>query len=166
MRRQLLALLHVREFSSEAEFVDPCAVLVLPVVPCSHCYAVAPLDVTRCAASAAAAAAGDTWRCSTCRCPHSGREIESRLMLRLRLAVRDATQRDLRCEKCSRLSRGGGEARCAECGGELIFADDSGMDLKTQGIVMRSIAAFHGLSMLKEAAEWIVGEDLERTKVC
>lgn len=147
MRRQLLALLHVREFAYDAEWVDPCKPLVLPAVPCGHCFAVAPLDVTR-------GHAGGAWRCGACGEEHTAADIEARLQARLRAAVAAGTLRDLRCRKCKALSRGGAERQCADCGGELAFARDSG-DLRLEARVISSIARHHEMAGLLEAAEWI-----------
>lgn len=147
MRRQLLALLHVREFAYDAEFVDPCRPLVLPAVPCAVCFAVAPLDVTR-------GHDGTAWRCGACGEARQPADIEGRLHARLRAAVATGTLADLRCRKCRALSRGGAERQCPECGGELEFARDAG-DLRLSATVAGSIARHHGMAGLLEAAEWV-----------
>lgn len=147
MRRQLLALLHVREFAYEAEFVDPCRPLVLPAVPCAVCFAVAPLDVTR-------SHNGSAWRCGACGEARPAADVEARLHARLRAAVAAATLADLRCRKCRALSRGGAERQCPDCGGELEFAGDAG-ELRLSATVVRSIARHHEMGGLLEAAEWV-----------
>eukprot|EP00892_Ulva_mutabilis_P006158 jgi/Ulvmu1/3914/UM018_0137.1 len=150
MKRQLLALLHVREFAFEAEFRDPCKPLVLPAVPCSHCFTVAPLDVTR-------GHSGGAWRCGACGEPRAAADIEARLLSRLRCAVTAGTLCDLRCRKCKALSRGGAERQCTDCGGELVFARDGGV-LRLEACVIASIARYHEMTELLEAAEWIASD--------
>lgn len=147
MRKQLLALLHVREFATEAAFVDPCRPLVLPAVPCTVCFAVAPLDVTRSHCDAG-------WRCGACSAPRPAADIEARLHERLRAAVAGGTLCDLRCRRCRALSRGGAERQCPDCGGELEFAGDSG-DVRMCATVVGSIARHHEMPGLLEAAEWV-----------
>jgi DNA polymerase epsilon subunit 1 len=44
LRRQLLRLLHVREFSAAAEFRDPCVALTLPDVTCTCVHASESID--------------------------------------------------------------------------------------------------------------------------
>ena len=81
IRRQLLTMLHVREFSEEAEWVDPCCPLVLPAVACSECFAVGALDVARAATQPRA------WHCGACGAPYATPALEAALMERLQAAV-------------------------------------------------------------------------------
>lgn len=47
LQRQLLRMVHVAEFSPDADFIDPCATLVLRDVQCCRCGGCADLDVCR-----------------------------------------------------------------------------------------------------------------------
>jgi DNA polymerase epsilon subunit 1 len=149
VRRQLLAMLHAREFSDEAEWVDPCSPLVLPAVACVQCFAVAALDVTRSAPQPRA------WCCGACGHPYKASTIESALMERLQVAAAAAVVCDLQCRRCKAMSIGGAQTSCGECGAELVFARDGGK-LRLEARVIESVAEYHGLPLLQEAASWIV----------
>lgn len=150
MCRQLLAMLHVREFAEEAQFVDPCSPLVLPAVACGHCFTVAPLDVTR---SASLEPRG--WRCGVCMQPHDAAAIEAALMARLRAATAASAVWDIKCGKCKALSRGGAQIACGDCGGSFVF-ERGGGTLKLEAQVLESVADFNGFELLREAAQWVV----------
>lgn len=149
IRRQLLTMLHVREFSEEAAWVDPCSSLVLPAVACSECFAVAALDVTRTATKPRA------WCCAACGSAYATRALESALMERLQAATAAAVVCDLQCLRCKAMSRGGTQSVCGDCGAALVFARDGGK-LQLEARVIESVAEFHGLELLKEAASWVV----------
>ena len=142
-------MLHVREFAEEAQWVDPCRPLVLPAVPCASCYAVTALDVTR------TASAPRTWRCPACAAAYSVPQLEAALMDRLKGAVTAGSVCDLQCARCRAMSRGGAARACGECGGPLVFARDGGQ-LKMEARVIDSIAEYHGMELLREAATWTV----------
>ena len=148
MRRQLLALLHVREFSREAEWHDPCRTIVLRNVVCSACGTVADLDVCR---EAASAASGDVWRCRDCAEPFDRDAIEQRLLERVARALADFQLQDLRCVRCRAVSAGGMCTQCEQCGESLQLTVTAG-DLQRQLAVLRSVARFHGLPLLEESA--------------
>ena len=142
-------MLHVREFSEEAQWVDPCCPLVLPAVACNECFAVAALDVTRTAARPRA------WCCGACGNPYATPELEAALMERLQVATAAAAVSDLQCARCKAMSRGGAQSVCADCGAALVYARGGGR-LRHEARVVESVAAYHGLEALREAASWLV----------
>ena len=148
MRRQMLALLHVREFAKEAVFVEPCKAVVLPDVVCPHCGAVADLDVCR---DAASSAPGDTWRCGSCQTPFESDMIEGRLLERLSAAVAGYQLQDLACKRCRLVSPGGLRTLCEQCGEALAHTVPPSA-LQSELSILRSIATFHSLPLLADAA--------------
>ncbi|GLJ44675.1 hypothetical protein SUGI_0939260 [Cryptomeria japonica] len=77
MRKNLLKLVHVKEFSPEAEFRDPCLSFTLPNVICSYCNDCRDLDLCR-----DAALLEHDWRCSVPQCgqPYNKDWIENALI--------------------------------------------------------------------------------------
>lgn len=150
MRRQLLALLHVREFSSEAEFLEPCVPCVLRDVQCSACQAVADVDACR---DTATGGPSDAWRCASCDEPYPASTLEALLLEQAAARLASFQQQDLRCVKCKAVSGGGTLVQCATCGGQLAHTQPPDT-LHQQLRVLSSVAAFHYMPMLQDLTEW------------
>jgi DNA polymerase epsilon subunit 1 len=146
MRRQLLALIHVKEFAKEAAFIDPCKAVVLRDVECDACGAVADVDVCH---EVASADTGDTWRCRTCSAAFGTDDIERRLLARAAAAIQGWQTQDLRCARCRAVSTGGLRRECGDCGEALAHSVPPAA-LRGELGVLRSVARFHGLFLLDE----------------
>ena len=153
MRRQLLALLHIKEFALDARFVDPCKSIVLRDVVCTNCGAVADVDVCR---EAASATDGDAWRCQTCSTEFDCNDIEQRLLARAAAAVQAFQVQDLKCSRCGAVSTGGMAGQCGECGDALV-ASVTPAALHGELNLLRSVARFHGLQLLNETVSAQLG---------
>jgi DNA polymerase epsilon subunit 1 len=149
MRRQLFAMLHVNEFSKEAVWRDPCHSIVLEDVTCAACGAVADLDVCR---DAATVATGDVWRCRCCTEPFEHNAIEQRLLTRVAAAVCGYQLQDLVCARCGSVSVGGMRTQCEGCG-ESLKLTVTEASVQRELSVLWSIAHFHGMQLLAEAAK-------------
>ncbi len=85
LRRDLLRLVGVGEFSDRARWVDPCVSFVLPEVICRHCNHCRDLDLCKdphVDDGAAGGAARPAWTCTgvDCGAPYDGAEIEHQLV--------------------------------------------------------------------------------------
>jgi DNA polymerase epsilon subunit 1 len=147
MRRQLLAMLHMNEFSKEAAWRDPCRAIELQDVMCSSCGAVVDLDVCREAASVASG----MWHCGNCSEPFECDRIEQRLLARVSQTVSGYQLQDLVCIRCGAVSAGGMRMQCEQCG-EGLRLTITKESVWTELSVFRSIAQFHGMLLLAEAA--------------
>ncbi|GME40769.1 DNA polymerase epsilon catalytic subunit a [Neofusicoccum parvum] len=115
LRKDLLRLFDVREFSADAAFANPAASLWVRGLVCDECTAVRDVDLCRDGAlvgtstsaaageGGAAAAASLNLACPSCRAPHDPGRLEQRLAADMQaLALKWCTQ-DSKCGKCGRL---------------------------------------------------------------
>lgn len=104
MRRNLLRLVHVREFSTEAVFRDPCLSFTLPNVICTYCNDCRDLDLCR-----DPLLLRREWRCATpdCAHPYDRQWVENALLQIVRQRSRMFQLQDLKCRKCRQV-RGNG----------------------------------------------------------
>jgi DNA polymerase epsilon subunit 1 len=154
LRAQLLRLLRVREFSGEAEWVDPCASFTLRDVLCGYCHRLRDLDLCR----DAQLAQGD-WRCDHpgCRHPYDVAALEARLVAAARGAVRAFVLQDLTCSRpgCRRVKQAHLAARCA-CGGPFACRL-APQDARRRLHVLHRVATFHGFRLLEEVTCFALG---------
>jgi DNA polymerase epsilon subunit 1 len=156
MRRQLLAMLHVKEFAKEADFIDPCHSIVVRDLVCTSCRAVTDIDICR---EAAYATHTVTWHCRSCSSPFDSDLVERRLLTRMSTAVSGFQLQDLTCKRCHVVSTGGMRMQCEQCGESLVHSVTPEV-LKMELSVLRSAAHFHGLPLLAETAELYLGDGL------
>lgn len=97
MRKNLLRLVHVREFSPEAAFRDPCLSFTLPNVICSYCNDCRDLDLCR-----DPLLLRREWRCAAPACahPYDRQWVENALLQIVRQRSRMFQLQDLKCRKC------------------------------------------------------------------
>ena len=164
LRKDLLGLFDIREFSPQARFENPSSSLQFSQLICEHCTMVRDLDLCRDedvlpinssmpgsnsnsnSFGTAMARSTPAWRCTTCGHEYDRLALEERLIGRVqRMLVQWHTQ-DLRCAKCKRIRVNDFMEHCG-CSGawvatiavELIMGD-----LK----VLDRVAGFYGLKML------------------
>ncbi|GLC51172.1 hypothetical protein PLESTB_000473800 [Pleodorina starrii] len=153
LRRQLLKLLHVSEFGSDAEFREMCTPFVMPDVICGFCNDCRDLDLTR-----DEALAQHDWRCRSCRQPLDTASLERCLVAGLRSEAAAYQTQDLACVKCKQVTSGHLRSLCGLCGGGLTNTR------RPEGAarrltVYRNLARFHGFGVLAEMAGWLLGEE-------
>ncbi|KAK8243427.1 hypothetical protein HDK90DRAFT_430763 [Phyllosticta capitalensis] len=167
LRKELLKLFDVREFSATAAFANPSASLWLRGLVCDDCTAARDLDLCRDAdvffspssadVAADAAAPLPKWRCPACDAPFDRLRIEERLLADVqRLAVEWCTQ-DVACAKCKRLRANDFMEHCA-CAGE--WAPTRKLDdVRDRLGVYARVARFYRMGMLADVCRE-VGEGL------
>ena len=169
LRKDLLALFDIREFSPAASFANPSASLPVRGLLCGECTSPVELDLCRTAAVVpppGAAANGSTnaaasapplpqWRCSTCDSALDKLGIEEALVAEAeKLVVQWCTQ-DVACAKCGRLRANDFMQHCA-CAG--VWAATKDRDAVVRKLrVLANVAGFYRLKML----ESVVAELLE-----
>lgn len=134
LRKDLLSLFDVREFSDAGRFINPSVSLRLRGVICGECDLVRDLDLCR---DEDFSSPSDTdsndpagsskrtpqFRCPACGAPYAALGIQEQLVCELeRLAARWCTQ-DVKCGKCGRI-RGEGNEFMEHCGcaGEWVVS--------------------------------------------
>lgn len=151
MRKNLLKLVHVKEFSPEAEFQDPCLSFILPHVICSYCNDCRDLDLCR-----DAALLEHDWRCAVPQCgqPYNKQWIENALIQIIRQRERLYQVQDLTCSKCHQVKASHLADQCNCAGSFLCTESPSEFVSKIQ--VFLNIAVYHQFQLLRECVSWIL----------
>ncbi len=157
LRKDLLSLFDIREFSPHARFENPSSSLTFSQLICDYCTMVRDLDLCRDedvlppipvgrSGSSATEQFTPAWRCTTCAHEYDRLALEERLIGRVyRMVVQWQTQ-DLQCAKCKRIRINDFMEHCG-CSGTWVTT----MSLETvmgEMKVMNRVAAFYGLKML------------------
>ncbi|KAJ1827075.1 DNA polymerase epsilon catalytic subunit [Coemansia sp. RSA 2599] len=168
MRRNLLALLEVGEFSEESQFVNPCERLVLPRVVCDFCNFCRDMDFCRDAdllptqrasepspdGGAVLQLVAPEWLCLGCGSAYDRVRIEERLIEQLQSLVLAYQMQDLVCVKCRLMKQDNFSMQCTGCAGKYkttMSADE----LRTQISVYMDVAAINRLTMLLDMTKWV-----------
>lgn len=156
LRKELLQLFDIREFSPDGAFTNPSSSLCLKQLSCAECCV--PKDVDLCRDSDLVPADGQmqvalSAKCDNCNATFDHLQIEERLLADIqKLGVLWMTQ-DLKCKKCARLQTNDFMDHCA-CAGEwvpTVKRDDLLKQLRIYG----SVAAFYKLRMLEKVVSTV-----------
>lgn len=162
LRRNLLRLLGVREFATEARFIDPSLPLILRNTICSFCNAVVDLDLARdCRLWDPASAYSDPshapalpWSCEYCSHPYDLGAIELSLLRDAQKLVVAYQVQDVQCRKCKLVKRDNMSMHCSCSGAQYELAMDSKAFYRTIR-AMKSVASFHNFELLSQTIDWI-----------
>lgn len=167
LRKELLQLFDIREFSKEASFQNPSASLCVKGLICEECAQVRDLDLCRDSdilpeavitedgidgAQAAARQKLPDWRCHTCNSVYSRLAVEERLVADVEKMVVQWCTQDVKCSKCSRLRVNEFMEHCV-CAGEWVGTVKK-EEIREKLKVMKSVAGWYGFTMLTN----VVGE--------
>jgi DNA polymerase epsilon subunit 1 len=169
LRKDLLALLDVREFSQQAAFANPSASLKLAQWSCPECTLARDWDLCRdeallpdlasisanlptdaspeqVQAELKRAAATKAWRCSFCDAEFARLKIEERLVADVEGMVVQWTTQDLKCVRCGgvKLNEFSEHCTCSGAWGESVKRED----LRRRLGVYDGVADWFGLRML------------------
>jgi DNA polymerase epsilon subunit 1 len=155
LRKELLALFEIREFSNEARFENPSESLKMQQVICENCTMARDLDFCRdedlipdIGADGMPVDGGRAWKCGFCDAEHSRLEVEERMIASVEGLVTEWATQDLKCVKCKGVRVNDFMEHCS-CSGEWagsIKREDVEKRLK----VYRNVASFYGLRMLED----------------
>ncbi|EGP83629.1 unnamed protein product [Zymoseptoria tritici ST99CH_3D1] len=154
LRKDLLHLFEIREFSSDGAFANPSTSLSVKQLSCSECCV--PRDIDLCRDTDIVAADGSLApKCGNCNADFDRLGIEEKLLAEVqRLVVQWMTQ-DLKCKKCKRVRTNEFMDHCG-CAGEWIGTvkrEDVVKVLK----VYEQVARFYELRMLESVVGSVVG---------
>ena len=153
IKRDLLKLLNVGEFSQSAVFKNPCCSFVLPQIICHYCDYARDLDVVRDANNEyEERRSWIIWKC-TCGQPYDRDFIESELVEIVQNLSRSYLLQDLVCLKCNQVKADHMSLFCP-CAGEYskTLSNDK---LAVHYDVFQNIATAAGLTYLSEVVSWI-----------
>ncbi|KZT02860.1 DUF1744-domain-containing protein [Laetiporus sulphureus 93-53] len=152
LKRNLLELVGVREFASEAIFHNPCEPLRLSNVPCRHCDALRDFDFCRDPELMPNnLEINARWLCVHCGGEYDRTMIEFALMDMVFELERRFVQQDLRCGKCKRLQSDNVSKHC-QCSGSYQLSI-SKVDVRRKLRTIVNVAISHNLSRLRECAQ-------------
>ncbi|KAM8886760.1 DNA polymerase epsilon catalytic subunit A [Spinachia spinachia] len=154
LKRDLLRLVDVGEFSGEAQFSDPCSSYVLPEVICHQCNFCRDLDLCKDPSVAQDGSVLPQWFCSNCQAQYETEYIEMALVEALQKKLMSYTLQDLVCTKCNGVKEANMPVYC-RCAGDfhLTFPIKS---FSEQIKVFRNIASHYSMSFLEETIAWLV----------
>jgi DNA polymerase epsilon subunit 1 len=170
LRKELLQLFEIREFSAEGAFANPSSSLKVRQLSCAECCL--PRDIDLCrdsdifSATASAVSATTTTSttstakilnilCHNCSTPFPNLTIEERLLSEVQKLVLQWQTQDLKCGKCGRIRQNEFMDHCG-CAGEW------GCTMKREDVVGRlrvfgKVGGAFGMRMLGDVVEGVVG---------
>tara|TARA_R110002003_G_scaffold702_2_gene21088 strand:- start:4641 stop:10763 length:6123 start_codon:yes stop_codon:yes gene_type:complete len=158
LRKELLNLFDIREFSAEATFANPSAALTIRGVICDECTSSRDLDLCRDASllppilsSSDTAPPPPKWKCDNCSAHYDKLRIEEQLVSEVQKVVLEWCTQDLKCSKCKNLRSNEFMEHCA-CAGEWVATKDK-KEVQTRLKVYGNVAGFYGLRMLEAVVE-------------
>ena len=158
LRRNLLKLINVGEFSDLAEWKDPCISFILPEVICKQCNHCRDIDLCK----DPHVTEGPAWVCPSmdCQTPYDTHEIEQQLISAVHRKLMSYTLQDLQCLKCKEVKMMNLATHCS-CAGKFKTMTDSSelyMLLKT----FKSIAVHYGMPILTEMVDFYLRRTLKK----
>ncbi|KAF1352349.1 hypothetical protein BDV97DRAFT_293561 [Delphinella strobiligena] len=151
LRKELLHLFEIREFSSDGAFANPSTSLSIKQLSCPECCLPRDIDLCRDGDIIPADMAGQktlTVRCQNCDASFDRLAIEERLLGEVQKVVLQWTTQDLKCGKCARIRANDFMDHCS-CAGEWVTTVKRDEVIKSLR-VYRSVALFYGFRMLED----------------
>ncbi|XP_017476166.1 PREDICTED: DNA polymerase epsilon catalytic subunit A isoform X2 [Rhagoletis zephyria] len=153
LRRNMLRLVGMGEFSDLAEWKDPSDTYTIAEVICKACNHCRDLDL--CKDKHRAMKDGiPVWLCAQCFVAYENEEIEMRIIDVVQRKAMSYVLQDLRCIRCNEIKRENLAEFCT-CAGEfapLISGQEINRLLRT----FRRVAEFHKMQLLQETVEQII----------
>lgn len=157
LRKELLALFEIKEFSPQALFENPSSSLRFEHLICEHCTMARDLDLCRDEDvllqsstsnpnAAPTAKAMNAWECTTCGQEYDRLAIEESLIGRVQKTLVQWQTQDLRCGRCRKIRVNDFMEHCG-CSGEWVTTMSREKTVKELRVMQR-VASFHGLKML------------------
>lgn len=156
IRKDLLALFDVREFSREGLFQNPSESLRLAQVSCDNCTMARDLDLCRdedLLPPPENPRQPVAWRCGACEAEYNRNELEERLVGDVEAYMASWACQDLKCTKCGalRVNEFMEHCVCSGAWGESVRRDEVLRRLR----VYRNVAKCFGLRMLGDVVEGV-----------
>ncbi|ORX90877.1 putative DNA polymerase epsilon catalytic subunit A [Basidiobolus meristosporus CBS 931.73] len=156
LRRNLLDLIGVREFSTEAQFQNPCESYKLMQFICDYCNHCRDFDFCRDPDLLPVDGVPQPWLCPGCRQEYDKSVIEDALVENIQRKTTAYQLQDLKCSKC-RLVKAENLTEYCQCSGNFVLTQ-SRKELNKQLTVLRNIAKLHELEFLGEVVEWLLSK--------
>ncbi|KAJ5266801.1 DNA polymerase epsilon catalytic subunit A [Penicillium angulare] len=161
LRRELLALFEVREFSKEGRFENPSTNLKLTELTCNACCLIRDLDLCRDEDVLPDPGTENIntpkpWRCPFCQTEYDRLAQEEVLIGQVHGLVVEWQTQDLKCSKCRNLQVSEFMEHCS-CSGVWAPTVDLN-EIKRKLSVLQSAAKFHSLQLLENVVNGVLGQ--------
>jgi DNA polymerase epsilon subunit 1 len=149
LRKDLLSLFEIREFSNEARFENPSESLKLTQVICENCTMSRDLDFCRDEDLIPGEEGGNKgWKCHFCESEYDRLAIEERLISLVIGWVAEWNGMDVKCGKCKSVRVNDFMEHCA-CSGQWVEGGSLGRgELERRVRVVEGVGRAYGLRML------------------
>lgn len=158
LRRELLALFEVREFSKEGRFENPGANLRLQELTCNACCLIRDLDLCRdedvLPDPGSDVKTPKPWRCPFCQTEYDRLAQEEVLIGHVQGLIVEWQTQDLKCSKCNTLKVSEFSEHCSCSGAWASTVDLKETEKKLR--VLESVAQFHSLQLLENVVETVL----------
>ncbi|KAL4879667.1 hypothetical protein BJY04DRAFT_220006 [Aspergillus karnatakaensis] len=162
LRRELLALFEVREFSKEGRFENPGASLKIPELTCSACCLIRDLDLCRDEDVLPEPGVDENtagtrpWRCTFCQTEYDRLAQEEMLIGQVQGMIIAWQTQDLKCSKCGSVQISEFMEHCS-CSGKWTETVNRG-EIEKRLKIMGSVAKFHELKLLESVVEEVLSQ--------
>ncbi|XP_074652055.1 DNA polymerase epsilon catalytic subunit A-like [Tubulanus polymorphus] len=154
LKRNLLKLIGIGEFSFDAEFNDPCLTYIIPEMICKHCNHIRNLDLCRDPYLPQDGNYTEFWACNHCKTQYDVTEIEQQLIDVIHRKSMATVLQDLKCVKCNGIKEANMSSYC-KCASDFTNT----MDVKTFAQIIKtfkSIAEHYKMELLYDVVNWIL----------
>ncbi|RPB25462.1 DNA polymerase epsilon catalytic subunit A [Terfezia boudieri ATCC MYA-4762] len=160
LRKELLAIFDVREFSKQGMFENPCGSVKFPQLVCSGCTLSRDLDLCKDediipSAKGEVGAVGVEWKCQHCGTRFDKLKLEEELVGRVYKAVTKYNTQDLRCVKCKTLRTNEFLEHCG-CSGAWEVAGVGREEVVDEVRLLGGVAGYYGLGMLEAVVKGVL----------
>ncbi|XP_048486026.1 DNA polymerase epsilon catalytic subunit 1 [Plutella xylostella] len=152
LRRNLLRLIGIGEFSAAAQWRDPCASCPLAEVICAVCNHCRRLDLCRDTHMAVDENDVPVCVCPTCGAAYPRAELEWKLVEAMHRRAASSTLQDLLCARCHQVKRENLSVVC-DCAGEFKLMVPV-EEIRSQLATYRSVARYYRMPLLLELIEF------------
>uniref|UniRef100_A0A8C5PS20 DNA polymerase epsilon catalytic subunit n=1 Tax=Leptobrachium leishanense TaxID=445787 RepID=A0A8C5PS20_9ANUR len=160
LKRDLLRLIDVGEFSEDAQFHDPCRSYILPEVICRNCNFCRDLDLCKDPLLGQDGSVLPQWICSNCQSEYDSDTIEMCLVEALQKKLMAFTLQDLVCMKCKGIKEANMPVYCP-CAGDFNLTISA---LIEQVDAFRNIAQNYNMPHLLETIAWLMQQNPNLSK--
>lgn len=139
LRRDLLAVMDIKEFSPESLFANPCASLKLSSVICDYCNFIRDVDFCR-------EEERNIWACTNCHKLYSKVSLEEELIAQSQRLVTKYLTQDYQCSRCHLIKPDNMSEFCKCSGSWVEVVPFSDVEHRMQ--TFKNVAQSYGLKML------------------
>lgn len=147
LRRDLLKLFGIMEFSEEGMFRNPSTSLIIAEVICDACYYIRDIDVCKDDENI-------LWRCTNCDREYGKLIIEERLIYELNKLLVQYFSQDYKCEKCGEMRSDELSNHC-QCSGKWVNTIDM-KELKKKFRIFANVSDAYNFDLLRQLVAEVI----------